>query len=151
ASGATGSGVCKQRYRLTVPEAAHIFAQERHVVQPVSLNVGTYSGTRRRSPKFILSLTRISHTKESASGRRISESCFARTTFGRFEERPRCKHSVARNCWHLHLSAAAKLWAVLMAERSRQTPELCCCGRRIERSGWSNALASASSIIATRS
>jgi len=56
ASGATGSGVCKQRYRLTVPEAAHIFAQERHVVQPVSLNVGTYSGTRRRSPKFILSL-----------------------------------------------------------------------------------------------
>src|SRR5215469_2002020 len=96
-------------------------------------------------------LARISHTKKAHKGWRISESCFARTTFARFEERPRCKQSVARNCSHLHLSAAAKLWAVLTAERSRQTPELCCCGRRIERSGWSNALASASSTIATRS
>src|SRR5215467_5916108 len=100
---------------------------------------------------LIADLARISHTKKAHRGRRISESCFARTTFGRFEERPRCKQSVARNCSHLHLSAAAKLWAVLMAERSRQTPELCCCGRRIERSDWSNALASASSTVATKS
>jgi len=37
-------------------EAAHIFGRKCHVEQPVSLKVGTYSGTYRRSLKFILTL-----------------------------------------------------------------------------------------------
>jgi len=79
---------------------------------------------------FTYQLARISHRDkriEAPNQRKF----FCEKDFAMIQGAPRCRQSVAQNGLTLDRSDAAKLWVVLMGERSRRMPELCCWGRRI--------------------
>ena len=53
---------------------------------------------------------------------------------------PRCRQSVARICWVLHVSRGGRWWPRLTAAKSPRTPAACCWGRPTGRLDWSGDL-----------